>query len=155
MTVRDRLEACPSWLLLERDDEQGRGEVVRVYREIACLPLKDIRDGIAAYVHAERGLLESLDASAKIFCLLRVVFELPNEPVDVSSFRYVDAFRSDEENWLLDRGKEGLLWPLTEAPDGQLLLTGVPVVGRVDFSALLAFDELAERYPRRYKCETP
>jgi len=148
--VAARLESCLVWTALPENDTRDREAVIDVYLDIARFPTGDIREGIKTFSVKERDLLGSMDARAKVFALLRVVFLLPKGLVDVGNLKNARDFASAKEPAVVNSGKVDLLWPITVDADGRLRLTGVAVAGRwLDFSPVEAFDELADRFPRR------
>jgi hypothetical protein len=143
--ITEEIHGCPSWLAVAGDDQKLRAKITRRYLEIARSDNETIREGLQQLQLSDNSLVGymRLKADAKVFALLRVLFDIPR------------GFLSSEGNYgswgsPVSKGRVNLLWPYEKDPQGHLVLMGV--AGHyygVPYNALAEFDEFAARFPRR------
>jgi hypothetical protein len=146
--IARELQRCPSWATVPEGDAETRRQITDVYLNLARYDTATLRAGIARYVNSYPILsYQRVDATDKVFALLRVVFNVPHrfaatkEPLPFALFG----------NPVYPEGVD-LLWPFSIDSDGKLHLTGVDQGTRPDpaYNAVADFDQMAARLQRRF-----
>lgn len=144
--VTAQLQRSPLWIAITSADKIERERIVTTYKELNEYNSDKLREGIKIYLERFSMELEpdeNFNASAKVFALLRVLFDIPQ------------GYFSDANNYgswgspVFD-GRVNLLWPFATTAEGELILVGKG--GRYKgppYDGLAEFDELRARFPRR------
>lgn len=135
---------CPNWINLEAGEVELRAGVVRLYYGIIQFNPEVVRDAVKEYI-SEKTLdpYEQLDREMSLYAFFRVYFAVPSGllPNAKSFSGFVRP---------IPDGKFDNLWPLSEAEDGKLVLSGVCGSYRgPPYRVLEEFDYLLETFGRR------
>ncbi len=142
------LARCPCWTHFRSDEVEFRAGITRLYVELAKYSKTEIRQGIEAYILShETDLFGDIDARAKVFALLRVVFKVPAQGIAVADAGHIETYGNPVHDGVVD-----IFWPFSLNHGSELELTGVALT---DYSGstlnpLVEFDTFAEKYPLRY-----
>jgi hypothetical protein len=142
--IARELQRCPCWLNVPVDEVARREEITDLYLKLADYDTETIRAGIASYLSEEKiADPGTFYAGAKVFALLRVVFQVPQYVVATGEFYSMGNPVHD--------GSIELLWPYSMDGAGRLVLTGSALVGYTGLPAdpLKEFDKFASRFGRR------
>ena len=137
------LRRCPTWILLRPDEIELRAGTTRIYYEIAKFDNATIREALIYFCSSGEKDLDSTRDQAKIFALLRVVFDVPAG--FLSSLPHWGSWGSP-----VVEGRVNLLWPFRHGDGGRLILEGMPVsYFGPPYDALAEFDYFATRFMRQ------
>jgi hypothetical protein len=157
--VVNELRRCPSWILFGKDEKDSRNGILQICEGLNQLNTESLNQGIEKYwslactLGAENHDPELLKENwAKIFLLIRVLFEVPTR-VPYNSEMSLGPFYDREYDRDSRRGYR-LIWPLENGPDGTLLLTGVADSGvgfGPPYEGLRDLKFIETRFQRRHK----
>jgi hypothetical protein len=146
------LDRCPSWLCAESYEVEYRAAIVRICRRLSSIDTTDLRKGVREYwqeyctskYHPESKFAESTWNAAKVYVLIRVLFDVPD------SVPWEEAMSTGQFN-PPNRGQGvDMLWPLKKTAQGDLILVGSangPYSGP-KYDGLKDFEYVAKHFPR-------
>lgn len=147
--LQEALETAPPWALMP-EKEMGRqgSELMEAIQKCALLAESDLRRLVEGYLaaHADSQVAgDEVSAWSKIYVLNRYYFAVPatEERGEVKVFGGWSGMPQEAD-------RLGILWPLEEAPDKSLRITGV--LGGYfgpNYRALEEFDFFSTKYGRR------
>lgn len=149
--IVEQLKQSPSWMdVIRKDGDYAlRDKITRIDFLVASFDTETIRKAIRLYMN---GLHASdyLEGAAKIFVLLRVVFDVPGS-VNAKDAKYFGGWAnpSDYPDPRVT-GRADLLWPFRVGKEGQLVLYGTAAMyNGGPYEPLQEFDFFNKQFGRR------